>query len=156
MRHFTIFQDKLHLVNIQDDQSWAFSKTVQKKFQNHPYGQPASRFNSHTNSGFLHSRRRPRTLKGFTGELRVSFDLKLSQADTQNKILSASECCVCFFCLCFCLFFCFVLFFHIMCTVISLFVTIMNHSYISVSELPFFHIHVRLHLKRQIELYAFT
>ena len=36
------------------------------------------RFNSHTNSGFLHSRRRPRTLKGFTGELDVSFDLKLS------------------------------------------------------------------------------
>ena len=30
MRHFTIFQDKLHLVNIQDDQSWAFSETVQK------------------------------------------------------------------------------------------------------------------------------
>ena len=30
MRYFTIFQDKLHLVNIQDDQSWAFSETVQK------------------------------------------------------------------------------------------------------------------------------
>ena len=30
MRHFTIFQAKLHLVNIQDDQSWAFSETVQK------------------------------------------------------------------------------------------------------------------------------
>ena len=27
MRHFTIFQDKLHLVNIQDDQLWAFSET---------------------------------------------------------------------------------------------------------------------------------
>ena len=27
---FTIFQDKLHSVNIQDDQSWAFSETVQK------------------------------------------------------------------------------------------------------------------------------
>ena len=40
MRYFTIFQDKLHLVNIQDDQSWALSETVQKKFQNHPYGQP--------------------------------------------------------------------------------------------------------------------
>ena len=39
MRQFTIFQDKLHLVNIQDDQSWAFSETL-KKFQNHPYGQP--------------------------------------------------------------------------------------------------------------------
>ena len=25
---FTIFQDKLHLVNIQDDQLWAFSETV--------------------------------------------------------------------------------------------------------------------------------
>ena len=30
MRYFTIFQDKLHSVNIQDDQLWAFSETVQK------------------------------------------------------------------------------------------------------------------------------
>ena len=30
MQYFTIFQDKLHLVNIQDDQLWVFSKTVQK------------------------------------------------------------------------------------------------------------------------------
>ena len=30
MRYFRIFQDKLHSVNIQDDQSWAFSETVQK------------------------------------------------------------------------------------------------------------------------------
>ena len=30
MPYFTIFQDKLHAVNIQDDQSWAFSETVQK------------------------------------------------------------------------------------------------------------------------------
>ena len=30
MQCFTIFQDKLHSVNIQDDQSWAFSETVQK------------------------------------------------------------------------------------------------------------------------------
>ena len=30
MGHFTIFQDKLHLVNIQDNQSWALSETVQK------------------------------------------------------------------------------------------------------------------------------
>ena len=29
MQYFTIFQDKLHSVNIQDDQSWAFSETVQ-------------------------------------------------------------------------------------------------------------------------------
>ena len=29
MQYFTIFQDKLHSVNIQDDQSWAFSQTVQ-------------------------------------------------------------------------------------------------------------------------------
>ena len=49
-----------------------------------------------------------------------------------------------------------VLFLYIMSTVISLFVTVMNHSYISVSELPFFHIHVRLHLKIHTELYAFT
>ena len=30
MRYFTIFQDKLHSVNVQDDQSWAFNETVQK------------------------------------------------------------------------------------------------------------------------------
>ena len=30
MQYFTIFQDKLHSVNIQDDQSWAFSETVRK------------------------------------------------------------------------------------------------------------------------------
>ena len=30
MLYFTIFQDKLHLVNIQDDQSCAFSETVLK------------------------------------------------------------------------------------------------------------------------------
>ena len=29
MRYVTIFQDKLHSVNNQDDQSWAFSETVQ-------------------------------------------------------------------------------------------------------------------------------
>ena len=30
IRYFTIFEDKLHSVNVQDDQSWAFSETVQK------------------------------------------------------------------------------------------------------------------------------
>ena len=30
MKYFTIFQDKLHSVNIQDDQSWAFDETVQE------------------------------------------------------------------------------------------------------------------------------
>ena len=30
MEYLTIFQDKLHSVNIQDDQLWAFSKVVQK------------------------------------------------------------------------------------------------------------------------------
>ena len=30
MQYFTIPQDKLHSVNIQDDQSWAFSETFQK------------------------------------------------------------------------------------------------------------------------------
>ena len=30
MQYFTIFRDKLHSVNIQDDQSLAFSETVQK------------------------------------------------------------------------------------------------------------------------------
>ena len=30
MQYFTISQDKLHSVNIQDDHLWAFSETVQK------------------------------------------------------------------------------------------------------------------------------
>ena len=30
MQYFIIFQDKLHSVNIQDDQLWAFSENVQK------------------------------------------------------------------------------------------------------------------------------
>ena len=30
IHYFTIFQDKLHSVNIKDDQWWAFSETVQK------------------------------------------------------------------------------------------------------------------------------
>ena len=30
MQYLTIFQDLIHSVNIQDDQSWAFSETVQK------------------------------------------------------------------------------------------------------------------------------
>ena len=30
MQYFTVFQDKLHSVKNQDDQSWASSKTVQK------------------------------------------------------------------------------------------------------------------------------
>ena len=33
MRYFTIFQDKLHSVNIQDDQSWVFRETLQKIFK---------------------------------------------------------------------------------------------------------------------------
>ena len=43
MQYFTIFQDKLHSVNIQDNQSWAFSETVQK-FPRSPYGQPVLTF----------------------------------------------------------------------------------------------------------------
>ena len=30
IQYFTVFHDKLQKVNIQDDQSWAFSETVQK------------------------------------------------------------------------------------------------------------------------------
>ena len=30
MQYITVFQDKLHSVNIQDDQAWTFSETVQK------------------------------------------------------------------------------------------------------------------------------
>ena len=33
MQYFTVFQDKLHSANIQDDQPLAFSKTVQKIFK---------------------------------------------------------------------------------------------------------------------------
>ena len=49
MQYFTIFQDKLHSVNIQDDQSPAFSETVQKisKITN-----TASRFSLLTNAKF--------------------------------------------------------------------------------------------------------
>ena len=39
-RYFTIFQHKLHSVNVRDDQSWAFSETVKKNFQNHSLGRP--------------------------------------------------------------------------------------------------------------------
>ena len=45
MRYFTIFQDKLHSVNIQDDQSWALSETVQK-FPKSPIRPAGSRFYS--------------------------------------------------------------------------------------------------------------
>ena len=44
MQYFTIFQDKLHSVNIQDDQSWAFDETVQKNLQNHLSGQSVLTF----------------------------------------------------------------------------------------------------------------
>ena len=44
MQYFTVFQDKLHSANIQDDQSWAFTETVQKKFQNHLYGKQVLTF----------------------------------------------------------------------------------------------------------------
>ena len=36
MRYFTIFQDKLHLVNIQDEPN---GSKISENFQNHPYGQ---------------------------------------------------------------------------------------------------------------------
>ena len=45
MRYFTIFQDKLHWVNIQDDQSSALSETVQK-FPKSPIRPAGSRFYS--------------------------------------------------------------------------------------------------------------
>ena len=45
MRYFTIFQEKLHSVNIQDDQSWALSETVQK-FPKSPIRPAGSRFYS--------------------------------------------------------------------------------------------------------------
>ena len=45
MQYFTIFQDKLHSVNIQDDQSRALSETVQK-FPKSPIRPAGSRFYS--------------------------------------------------------------------------------------------------------------
>ena len=45
MRYFTIFQDKLHSVKIQDDHSWALSETVQK-FPKSPIRPAGSRFYS--------------------------------------------------------------------------------------------------------------
>ena len=33
MHYFKIFRDNLHLVNIQDDQFWAFSEAVQNIFK---------------------------------------------------------------------------------------------------------------------------
>ena len=36
MRYFTIFQDKLHWVNIQDESN---RSKISENFQNHPYGQ---------------------------------------------------------------------------------------------------------------------
>ena len=44
MLYFLIFQDKLHSVNIQDDQSWAFSETVQRKFPKSHTRPAGSRF----------------------------------------------------------------------------------------------------------------
>ena len=41
MQYFTIFQDKKHSVNIQDDQSWAFRDNISI---NHLYGQPVLTF----------------------------------------------------------------------------------------------------------------
>ena len=40
MRYFTIFQDKLHLVNFQDDPNRGLLAKPFKYFQNHPCGQP--------------------------------------------------------------------------------------------------------------------
>ena len=43
MRYFTIFQDKLHSVNIQDDQLWALSATIEI-FPKSPIRPAGSRF----------------------------------------------------------------------------------------------------------------
>ena len=44
MQYFTIFQDKLHSVNIQDDHSWAFSEIVKKVPKSPIYEQPVPTF----------------------------------------------------------------------------------------------------------------
>ena len=49
MQYFTIFQDKLHSVNFQDDQLWAFSETVQKSYK---ITYTASRFSLLTRAKF--------------------------------------------------------------------------------------------------------
>ena len=49
MQYFTILQDKLHSVNIQDNQSWAFSETVQKIYK---ITHTASRFSLLTSAKF--------------------------------------------------------------------------------------------------------
>ena len=51
MQYFTIFRDKLHSVNIQDDQSWAFSENVyREKISKITYR--ASRFSHLTSAKF--------------------------------------------------------------------------------------------------------
>ena len=50
MHYFTFFQDKLHSVNIQDNQSWAFSETVQKIYKITSY--TASQFSLLTGAKF--------------------------------------------------------------------------------------------------------
>ena len=51
MQYFTIFRDKLHSVNIQDDQSWAFSENVyREKISKITY--TASRFSLLTSAKF--------------------------------------------------------------------------------------------------------
>ena len=51
MQYFTIFRDKLHSVNIQDDQSWAFSENVyREKISKITY--TASRFSHLTSAKF--------------------------------------------------------------------------------------------------------
>ena len=49
MQYFTIFQDKLHSVNIQVDPLWAFSETVQKIYK---ITYTASRFSPLTSAKF--------------------------------------------------------------------------------------------------------
>ena len=44
MQYFTVFQDKLHSFNIQDEQSLAFRETVKKNVQNHIYDKPVLTF----------------------------------------------------------------------------------------------------------------
>ena len=50
MQYFTIFQDKLHSVSIQDNQSWAFSENVQKIYK---ITDTASRFSLLTSAKFV-------------------------------------------------------------------------------------------------------
>ena len=75
MQYFTIFQDKLHLVNIQDDQSWAFSAKPFKKIPKITY--TASRFSLLTSA----------ILQWTSGRIKVLIELRYSIVKNTSCLL---------------------------------------------------------------------